>query len=144
VQFSYLLDKNGVCACDVFNPLSLHWRGRKAGKIDGVPGPECFANLAQLLEAADPWSLSGARIYDVDGTLALIDLDTLRRNDADQRVVDRTRQLVASHHQLAVVDQNGSHPVRQHLLVLVAALAEDVQEQHRPLQKVTGILTESS
>ena len=128
VQLSDLLDEDGICASDVLNPLSLHGRSRKAREVDWVPGLECLADLAHLLEAANPWSLPGARIDDEDGALSVVDLHSLRRDDAQKRVVDRTRQLVAAHHQLAVVDQDRRCLVRQHLLALVAALAQDVQK----------------
>ena len=87
-----------------------------------MPGLERFADFAQLLEAPNPRSLPGARIYDEDGVFAVVDLGAIRRNDVQQRVADRMRQLVAAHHQLASVDQDRSRPVRQHLLALVAAL----------------------
>ena len=143
MQFSDLLDKDRKCARDVLNPLSLQRRSRKACKVDGVSGLECLADLARLLEAADAWSLSGARIYDKDGALAVVDLHTLRRNDAQQRVVDRVGQLVAAHHQLAVIDQDRGYAVRQHLLALVAALPQDVYKQNGPLPEVAHILIES-
>ena len=89
MQFSDLLDEDRKCARDVLDPLSLHRRSRKAREVHRVPGPERVADLAHLLEAANPRSLPGARIYDEDGAFAVIDLVALRRNDAQQRVVDR-------------------------------------------------------
>ena len=53
------------------------------------------------------------------------------------------RQLLATHHQFAVVHEDRTNAVRQHVLVLVAALAEEVQEQNRPLPKVADIFIES-
>src|SRR4026207_733602 len=108
-----------------------------------MPGLECLADLARLLKAANPWSLPGARIYDEDWALAVVDLGALRRNDAQQRVVDRVGQLIAAHQQLGVIDQDRSCLVRQHALALVASLAQDVQEQNRPLPEVARIFIES-
>ena len=130
MQLSDLLDKDGVCARDVLDPLSLHRRSRKACEIDRVPGLERFADLARLLEAANPRSLAGARIYDEDGALAVVDLDALRRDDAEQRVVDRMGQLRRRASPARCRRSGPKYAVRQHLLALVAALAQDVQKQN--------------
>ena len=89
MQLSHLLEKNRECPRDVFDPLSFHGVSSKACEIDRVPGPECVADLARLFEAADTWPLASARIYHEDGTLAVLDLGALRRDDAEQRIVDR-------------------------------------------------------
>ena len=130
MQLNDLLDEDGERARNVLDPLSLHGRGGKACEINGVPGLERLADLARLLEAANARPLAGPRVYDEDGALAVVDLGALRRHDAEQRIVDRIGQLVAAHHRLAVVDQDGTNAVRQHLLALVTALAQDVEKQN--------------
>ncbi len=142
MQLGNLLDEDGQCARDVFDPLSLDRLSGKAGEIDGMPGLKCVADLAYRFEAADPRSLPGTRIDDEDRALAVIDFGAVRRNDAQERVVDRMRQFVAAHHQLAIVDQDRGHAARQHILMLVTALAQDVQKQDRPLPDVAHIFTE--
>ena len=144
VQFSDLLNEDGEGARNVLNPLSFHRQSRKPREVDRVPGSERFTDLARLLEPANSRSLSGTRIDDDDdGAVGVVDLDAFRRNDAQQRVIDRMAQFVATHHKLAVVDQDRSRRMRQHVLVLVAALAQYVQEQNRPLPGVAHILIES-
>ena len=69
MQLSNLLDKDGICAGDVLNPLSFRRRSRKAREVDGVPGLERLADLARVLKAANPRSLPCTRIYDDTGRL---------------------------------------------------------------------------
>jgi hypothetical protein len=104
-------------------------------EVDGVSGLGRLADLAQLLEAASPRSLPGTRIDDEDGAFAVVDLDAFRRDHAQQRVVDQMGQLVAAHYQLAVVDQQRKP---------VAASAQDVLEQNRPLPEVAHIVVDSA
>ena len=50
---------------------------------------ERHADLAVGLETADAGTVSGTRINDDEGAARLIDLYTLRRDDAHESIVDR-------------------------------------------------------
>jgi hypothetical protein len=128
MQLADLLDENGERACHILDALSLHGNSREAGEIHRMPSLECLADLAGLLEASDPRSLARAGIDDKDWALAVVHLDVRRRNDPEQRVVDRAGQRISAQHNLSVVDQNRGNPVRHHLFALVAAPAQDVEE----------------
>ena len=73
MQLSDLLEEDGICASDVLNPLSVERRIGKASEVDRVPGLERLADLAEVLETTNPWSLPGTRIYDEDWALAVVD-----------------------------------------------------------------------
>src|SRR5208337_4149515 len=105
-------------------------------EIDRVSELERIADLADRLEAADTRSLAGARVDNDHRPLALVDLDAGRGNDADQRVVDRSWQSVTAQHELKIIDQHRIDAMRSHLFVLIAAPAQNVEEQDRPLREV--------
>src|SRR6516165_11766817 len=86
-------DELGLCARDAFDGLSRHWLAQEAYEIAGVPCLHRYADFAVRLEAADPRTVSGARVDDDKWPPLHIDFDALRRNDAHQRVVDRLVEL---------------------------------------------------
>src|SRR5262249_59646982 len=124
---------------NIRDTLALPRLRGEADKVDRMSELERIADLADRLEAADARPLTGARVDDDHRPLALVELDACRGNDADQRVIDRPWQLVAAHHNLEIIDQNGIDRMRPHLLVLIAAPAQDIQEQDRPLREVSPI-----
>src|SRR6516225_1044604 len=106
MEFVHLLDENRVRPRYVLDALSLHRIGHEADEIHRMTGLERIADLAHRLEATDSRALPGAGVDDNDGALAIVDLDARRRDDAEQRVVDRMGQCIAAHHKLGVVDQD--------------------------------------
>ncbi len=95
------------------------------------------ADLAVRLEAANAGTMPGARIDDHIGTLFGIDGHAVRRNDLKQQIVDRPRQRAAVDHDVVVIGQHrravlGGVP----LVVSVADLAHDVEEEHRALREI--------
>ena len=80
-----------------------------------MAGAQRHADLAVLLHAADPGTVAGARIDDDDRRLRRIDRDSVGRNDAHERVIDRPLQRAA-------VAQD-FHREGQHMRRLLAACA---------------------
>src|SRR5271166_3533706 len=134
MEFRDLFDEDGVRTRYILDALAVHRLRREADKIDRMSELECIADLADRLEAANTWPLASARVDHDHRPLARVQLDAGRGNDTDQRVIDRSWQRVASQHKLEVIDQNRIDAVRPHLLVLIAAPAQNVQEQDRPLR----------
>jgi hypothetical protein len=82
VQLSDLLKEDRMCARDVLYTLSLDRRSRKAREVDRMSGIEGLADFTDALEAANARPLPGTRVNDKHGTLAVVDLDAIRRNNA--------------------------------------------------------------
>jgi len=143
MKFAYLVDEDGVRMRHILDALAVHRFRGEADEIDRVSEPEGVADLADGLEAADTGSLAGARIDDDDRPLARVELDAGRGKDTDQRVVDRSGQRGAVQHKLEIVNQDRLDAMRAHLRVLIAAPAQNVHEQDRPLREVAPILDES-
>ena len=97
------------------------------------------ADLAVRLEAADAGAVAGARIDDDERPLSRIDLDALRRDDAHQNVVHRPRQLAAVHDELGAEFENVGGGLCGVLLVLLAPLLHDVEEEHPTLPSIEPI-----
>ena len=68
-----------------------------------------------------------------------IDFDTLGRNDAHQRVVDRLVQLAAVDDQFGGILQDMRRGLGDVFAILVAALTHDVQEQHAALSGIDHV-----
>ena len=66
--------------------------GQEAHEVAGMAGLQRHADLAVMLHAADARAVAGAGIDDDERPLGGIDAGSLRRYDADQRVVHRPRQ----------------------------------------------------
>jgi hypothetical protein len=61
-----------------------------------MAGLQCDADLAVGLEAADARPVPGARVDNDERTPPRIDIDSLRRDDARERVVDRPPSITSS------------------------------------------------
>jgi len=80
--------------------------------------------------------MTRARIDHDERTALLVDLDALGRNDADQRIVDRLSELAPIDDEFGGVTQDIRRGLRDLLPVLVAALAQSVEEKHRALPRI--------
>ena len=67
--------------------------GQEADEVAGMARRQRRADLAVILHAADARAVARARIDDDDRRLSRVDLHALGRNDPDQAVIDRARQL---------------------------------------------------
>ena len=64
----------------------------KADEVNRMARIQRVADLALRLEAANARPLAGPRVHHHDGTFARIGCDPRRRQDAQERIVDRPRQ----------------------------------------------------
>ncbi len=139
MQLNHALEKGSFGACDVLDRLPRHRLGQEADEVARVTGPEGNADLALRFEAADAGAVSGARIDDDERPLLLVYLDGSRRRDADQNVVDRSRQLAPIHDELAAELQHMGGGLRVVLSISLAALLQDVQHEDAALPRINPI-----
>ena len=109
-------------------------------EVDGVARGQRHADLRVLLEPTDAGAMARPRVDDDERPLALVDLHSARRNDADECVVARPVVSARVRHDLVTVVQErrlAGLLVRQ---PLVAALADRVPEERRALSGVDEVL----
>ena len=126
-------------ARDAFDRLSWHRFRQEADEVAGMARLHGDPDLAVGLEAADAGSVTGTGIDNDEWPALEIDLHTLRRDDAHQRVVDRLFQLAAVDDQFRRVAQDVRRGLGDVFAILFAALAHDVQEQHTALARIDHV-----
>ena len=92
-----------------------------------------------LLEATDARSVARTGIDDDEGTLGVIDLHAFRRDDPDQGIVDGTLKGPPVRDHLPLKCQKRRWAFFLMLDVDIAALAQDIPEEHRPLGKINRV-----
>ena len=135
-----LLDKTRLGQADILDRLARHRLRQEADEIAGMTRRQRDADLAVVLHAADARSVPGARVEHDERALARIDRYARRRDDADQRVVDRPRQRAPVEHEFGLEGQNVRRLARIVLDVVVAALAQDIEQQNRALPRIDPVL----
>jgi hypothetical protein len=121
---------------------SIVWPGSGSAErdqIDRMAALHRDADLARDTRGGNTGARAGARLDDHVGSLGRVDREPLRRLEAEQHVVDRTREIAAVHHQLVVERQGRRLPLTAELDHLVAALAHRIPEQDRPLCRVDPV-----
>ena len=114
--------------------------GSWLGKKDEEAGPRArHANLRIVLEATDAGAVPAARVDDHVRAALGVHRDALWRNDAQQRVVDRTLERAPVHHDLVVEAQHRRQSLALVLDEVVAALAQRVPEQDGALREVDTV-----
>jgi hypothetical protein len=126
-------------ANDVFDCLSRKRLRQEADEVTRMPGVESRSDFAVRLEAADAWSVTGARIDDYERPLSVIDVCSGGRLDTDETIVDWPQQLPPVHDKITVELENMRHSFRRMLPVPLASLPQDVKEQYPPLCGVNHI-----
>jgi hypothetical protein len=101
-----------------------------------MPRLERDADLAVVLHAADTGTMPGARIEDDERALSRGGFHAWRRLNADERVIDRARELAAVKHQLNPKVQHVWSFTCVMLNVIVAALPEYIEEQNPALPSI--------
>jgi hypothetical protein len=139
VERDDLLEEDRLGAGDILERLAGHRLGQEADEIAGMPGLERHADLAVGLEAADAGAMPGTRVDDDEGPAGRIDLDALRRNDADERVIDRSLEGTAVDDELGRIFEDVGRNLGHLFLVLVATLAHDVPEQDAALRRIDHV-----
>ncbi len=99
-----------------------------------------YPDLGIVLEAADAGTVASARVDDHVRAALGIHRDALWRNDAQQRVVDRTLERATVHHDLIVEAQHRRQSLPLVLEEVVAALAQRVPEEDGALREVDAVL----
>jgi hypothetical protein len=109
-------------------------------EVARVAGAQRDADLAVHLEAADARSVAGTRIDDDEGAPALVGgRVALRRHDPRERIAGRTVERATVDDHLVIEHQHRRVTRLRVLQVDVAALAQHVQRQHRPLPAVDQV-----
>jgi hypothetical protein len=139
VAADHLLYEQGLCVRDTLDGLARHRLGQEADEVAGMTGLHRDAYLAVCLETADSRTMTRARIDHDEGPSFKVNLDALRRYDAHERVVDWLVQLTPVHDQFGGVLQDVWRSLCNVLMILVAATAQDVQEQDVALSRVAHV-----
>ena len=132
----HLLDEQRFGARDTLDRLSGHRLRQEADEIAGMARLHRDADLAVRLEPANSRTMPGARVDDDERPPLVIDFDVLGRNDAHQHIVHRLIQLAAVSDQFGGILQDMRRSLRDVFPILIAALAQDVQEQDAALARV--------
>jgi hypothetical protein len=83
--------------------------------------------------------MPSARVNDHEGPVSGIDGDTRGRDDANQPVIDRPRQLSPVHYQFVLEAEDIRRLLRDMLEILVAALTQNVPEEDGPLGGIDDV-----
>lgn len=136
MQSDDFLDKYALGASDIFNGLAWHRLRHEADEVAGMARLHYDADLTIRLKAADAWTVAGTRVDHDKRTPGLINLDTRRRRDSHQAVIDRPLQVPSIRDQLERIVENMRHSYGHMLAILLAAAAHGIQKQDTAL---TGI-----
>src|SRR5208337_416576 len=117
------LDKRGFGQANILNGLARHGIGKKANEIARITVGERDTDLAVLLHPADAGPLARARVEDNKWLLLRVDLNAGRRQNPDEPVIHRPRQIAPVHDGLEPEAKNAGDLLGGLLEVVVAALA---------------------
>ncbi|MCY1218642.1 hypothetical protein D9M72_305910 [compost metagenome] len=130
------LEEVGLGARHRFNRLPRAGLLEEGDEIARMPGAQRDADLAVGLEATDAGAVARARVNHHEGALGRVGRAVGRRHDAQQRVVDGFGQFAAVGQQFLLEHEHRRHALALMLGGLVAALAQDVEQQHGALPGV--------
>ena len=105
-----------------------------------MAGPDRYADLALGLHAPDPRPVAGARIDDDDRRFQRIDGGAVRRNDADEPIIDRARQLASVKDEFVGEVQHIRDFLRRLREMDVSAFVQCFERQNAPLPSVAPAL----
>src|SRR5262249_53495129 len=136
----HLFDESRLRPTHIFDRLARDRLRQKADEIAGVTGLERDADLAVVLHAADARTMAGTRVEYDEGSLLGVDLDSGRRNDPHENVIDGPLEAASVRYELEFEIQNVwilSGHVRE---MIVATPAQRIQEQHEALARIDPIV----
>jgi hypothetical protein len=145
VPGDHRLDEFRLGMQDVLDRLPGDGLGQEADEIARVAGLQRDADLAVGLEAADAGTVARTRIDHDERHLAAI-LNFRRafgRDNADERIVDRALEPPSVDQDFDPEAQDMRGLLRDVLLILVAALPQDIEEQDAALPAVDEIVRQS-
>src|ERR671910_1335560 len=114
--------------------------GVKRDKVDRMTGQQGLADLGLLMHAADAGAVAGARIDDDDRAFLRVRLVLWLGNYAQQHVIHRKLQIAAVDDDLVAESQQWGLSGGLVLVIVVAPLAEHVEEHHGTLDRVDPVL----
>jgi hypothetical protein len=97
-------------------------------------------DLTVGLHAADARAMAGTRIEHDERPLSWVWLAPRRRQDVNEAVIDGALELAPAHHQFEFEVQDVRNLLGGTLVVVVAALAQDVEKKYRALPRVDPII----
>jgi hypothetical protein len=138
---AFLDDLQEAClgARDGLDGLARAGIAEERDEVARMPGAQRDADFAVGLEAADAGAVSGARVDHDEGALGRVGRHAGRRDDAQQRVVDRLGQRARVGEHLVGEHEHRWHAFAFVLARLIAALAQDVHEQDRALPGIHAV-----
>ena len=142
MQLDHALQELRLGPGDVLEGLPGNRFWQESDEIAGMACSKGDADLTIRLEAADSRPMAGARIDDHEWTFLRIDRGALRLANADEAVIDRPVQRPAVHYELEIEGENMRRRARGMLAILIAALTQYIEEQHRALRGIDPIVDE--
>ena len=140
MERDHALEECCLCVDDVFNRLAGHRIRQEADEIAGMPRLEGDTDLTLRLEASDARAVSSTRINNNEWPLVLVYFGAIRRRNAHEEVVYRSRQLSPVHDELATELQDVRCNLGGMFLITVAALLQDVQKKDGALLRVNPVI----
>ena len=139
VQFGDDADEFHLGAADILDGLARHRFGQEADEIAGMARLQGDADFAVMFHAANARTMARARIKDDEGAFFRVDHHALGRGDADQQVIHRAGEIAAIADQFGLEAQDIGGKAVDAVLIIIAALAQDIEEKHRTLHGVLHI-----
>ena len=137
MKFSHALEEAHLSLDDVKELLAGFRRRAKTDEIDRMARVDRIADFTPRLESADARPLAGARVHHHDRAFARIGHDARRRKDARKCIVDWPGQRPSVHQDLMAEAQDRRHRARCDLDLFVAAPAQQIEEKHATLERLT-------
>ena len=139
MKLAHAMDELALGVAHVEQCLSRFGIREEDDEVHRMPFVQRHSDLRIVLEAADARTVASARVDDHVRAALGIHRHALWRNDAQQRVVDRTLERAPVHHDLVVEAQHRRQSLPLVLDEVVAALAQRVPEQDGALREVDAV-----
>ncbi len=139
MELAHFLYKLAFRLADVDQRLSGLGFAKKSHEVNGMAFAQRDTHLGVVLESANAGTVPAARVDDYIRASRGVDRDAVRRNDAQQRVIDGTRKRAAVHDHLVIEVQHGWQSLPLVLDEVIAAFAQHVAEENRALSAIDDI-----
>src|SRR5215510_13291400 len=139
MQIDDLPEKYGLCVRYILDSLTRHGFGQEADEVARMARPERYADFAVGLESPDAGAMPGARVDNNKRTTRRVKLNRRGRDDPGKGIIDRSRQCPSVDDELRLIVQDVRRGLGQMLVILIAALAHHVEEQHATLRGIDQI-----
>ena len=139
MQFAHVVHELALGVADIEQRLSRFGIREEDDEVHRMAAAQRDPDLGIVLEAADTRAVAAARVDDHVRAAPRVHRHALRRNDTQQRVVDRTLERAPVHDHLVVEVQDRRQSLPFVLDEDVAALAQRVPQEDRALCEVHGV-----